>query len=232
MEIYKRHGSGVTDDHSLTTRSKTPERRRDSREGARHDGRDGARDGVKGGTKGDTGDAANANGTTYGQCLKQRPIWCLVPRRNDAGNDAKMANKRLREIAPGTVRETLPDCAKDSARNSLRNSAQMALQTAHESARNGAKMALEMTPEMAPRPTPKRRPNRPRICARNGARRTKRNGARRHAPLQHSMVPRSYESTTLRCQSAIPIRDARSATMAHEATMIHETTAIGQLASC
>ena len=61
MELCKRHGSGVTDDHSLTTRSKTPERRRDSHEGARHDtrggARDGARDGVKGGARGDTGDA-------------------------------------------------------------------------------------------------------------------------------------------------------------------------------
>ena len=215
------------DDDSLTTRSKTPERHRDSCEGARHDGRDGARDGVKGGARGDTGDAANVNGTKYRQCSKQHPIWYLVPHRNDAGNDAKMANKRLLEIAPGMAREKLPDCAKDSARNSHRNSAQMACQIAHESARNGAKIALKTTPEMAPRPMPKRRPNRPIICARNGVQRTKRNGARRHGPLQYSMVPRSYESTTLRCQSSMPIRDAQSATKAHEATVTHEYTAIG-----
>ena len=95
------------------------------------------------------GDAANANGTTYGKCLIQRPIWCLVLRQNDDGNDARMANKRLLEIAPGTARKTLPDSAKDRAQNNLRNSARMALQTAHESARKDAKIALEMTPETA-----------------------------------------------------------------------------------
>ena len=126
----RRHGRSLVKKSLENNTGKAP-----SREGARRDDRDGARDGVKGGARGDTGDAANANGTTYGKCLIQRPIWCLVLRQNDDGNDARMANKRLREIAPGTVRETLPDCAKDSARNSLRNSARMALQTAHESAR-------------------------------------------------------------------------------------------------
>ena len=91
-----------------------------------------------------------ASESALGRCLKQQSIRCLVPRRNDTGNDAKIA--------------------------------------------------LEMTPEMAPRPTPKWRPNRPRITTR--ARRTKRNGARRHASLQHSMVPQSYESPTLQRRSA------------------------------
>ena len=94
LELCKQHGSCVTDDHSLTTRSKTPERRRDSREGARHDTRGGARDGardvVKGGARGDTGDEWNDIRTVL---KKQRSIWCLVTRRNDAGNDAEMAHK-------------------------------------------------------------------------------------------------------------------------------------------